>query len=571
MENAQVADILDEIADLLELKDANEFRIRSYRSAARTVRDLSQRLEDMVADDKDLSVLPNIGDSTAEKIGEILDRGTCQRLEDLRDELPPGLTEVMRVEGMGPKKAMKLHKALDVGSLDDLRQAAEKGRVRDIQDFGPKTEQKILKGIETLSKTSGRMLYHEASDHVASLRRHMDGLDAVRQWDVAGSFRRGKETVGDLDVLVQAHDRDAASEAILAYDQIGEVLSKGREKITVRLSGGLQVDVRFFEAESFGSAMMYFTGSKAHNIHLRRIAVGRDWKLNEYGLTKGDRRLAGADEDGVYHRLNLAWVPPELREDRGEVEAAAEDDLPTLIELADVRGDLQSHTTASDGAQSIEEMARAASERGYEFFAITDHSQRVTMAQGLDDDAALRHAEAIRAVDEDIDGLWLLAGIEVDVLKSGQLDLKHKTLRQLDWVVASIHYDRHLPESKMTDRLIAAVESGVVHCLGHPLGRVIGRREPLAFDTARVFAACAEHDVYVEINAQPDRLDLPDTYCKQAAEAGVRFTLGTDAHKTGDLEFMRYGVQNARRGWLGRKHILNTVSAKTLAKRIRRS
>jgi DNA polymerase (family 10) len=571
MENAQVADILDEIADLLELKDANEFRVRSYRSASRTVRDLSQRLEDLTDEDKDLSELPNIGESTARKIEEILHSGTCKRLEDLRDELPEGLTQVMRIEGMGPKKAMKLHRQLGIETLDDLRQAAEEGKVREVEEFGEKTERKILQGIETLSKASGRMLYHEAADHVESLRRHMDGLDAVGQWDVAGSFRRAKETVGDLDVLVQADDRDAASEQILAYDQIDQTVSKGREKITVRLSGGLQVDFRFFEAESFGSATMYFTGSKAHNIRLRRIAVDRDWKLNEYGLVKGDHRLAGADEEGVYRRLNLAWVPPELREDRGEIEAAREGKLPTLIDASDVRGDLQSHTTASDGTHSIEEMARAAADRGYEFLAITDHSKRVTMARGLDDDAARAHADAIREVDERLDGIWLMAGIEVDVLKTGKLDLNHQTLQQLDWVVASIHYDRNLPEDKMTDRLVAAIQSGVVHCIGHPLGRVIGRRERLVFDTEKVFAACAKHDVYVEINAQPDRLDLPDTYCKQAAEAGVRFTLGTDAHKTGDLDFMRYGVQNARRGWLGRRDILNTVPARTLAKRIKRN
>ncbi len=571
MENAQIADIFDEIADLLELQEANPFRVRSYRNAARTARGLTDRLEDLAAEDRNLSDLPNVGDSTAGKIREILQTGTCKRLEDLRGELPKGLTQVMRVEGMGPKKAMKLHKALGIESLDDLQKAVDEGEVRDVEGFGEKTERKIAKGIRTLAKTSGRVLYKDAADQVEAFRRHIEGLDSVQRWRVVGSFRRAKETIGDMDVLVVAEDRAKAADELLGYDAISNVDSKGKEKVTVHLTGGLQMDLRFFEPASFGAAMLYFTGSKAHNIALRRIAQGKGWKLNEYGLFRGDRRLAGKEEQSVYARLNLAWIPPELREDRGEIDAAREGELPTLIEADAIRGDLQSHTTASDGTNSIHEMARAARDRGYEFFAITDHSKRVTMANGLDDDACREHADAIREVNEDMDGLWLMAGIEVDILKSGKLDLAEETLAKLDWVVASVHYDRNLGRKQMTDRIVRAVESGVVHCLGHPLGRIIGRREPIAVDAARIFEACAEHDVYVEINAQPDRLDLPDTYCRDAAAAGVRFTLGTDAHKTADLNFMPFAVNVARRGWLERKHVLNTVTAKTLRKRIRRA
>jgi DNA polymerase (family 10) len=570
MENAQIADILDEIADLLDLKDANQFRIRSYRNASRTVRGLPDRLEDMAAEGKDLSDLPNIGKSTAEKIRQILDTGTCGRLEELREELPAGLTEVMRVEGMGPKKAMALHKALGIGSLEELKSAAEAGKIRDLEGFGEKTEQKIAEGIKTLSKTSGRILYAEAAGHVESLRRHMAGLKSVRRWEVAGSFRRAKETIGDLDVLVLAGDRGKATEHILAYDAVADVVSRGSEKVTVRLTSGLQVDFRFFEPESFGAAMLYFTGSKAHNIALRRVAQDREWKLNEYGLFKGDTRLAGKDEEGVYARLDLPWIAPELREDTGEIDAAAGGELPALVELDDIRGDLQSHTTASDGNNSIREMARAAKERGYDFFAVTDHSKRVTMARGLDDDRCRRHADAIRKVNDEIKGMWLMAGIEVDILKSGKLDLKPETLERLDWVVASIHYDRNLDEKRMTERIVKAVESGAVHCLGHPLGRIIGRREPIAFDAARVFEACAANNVYVEINAQPDRLDLPDAYCREAAAAGVKFTLGTDAHKLADMEFLKFGVNVARRGWLEKRHILNTLTAAQLRKTLKR-
>lgn len=568
MENAQVADIFDEIADLIELEGGNEFRIRSYRSAARTVRDLSERLEDLVEEGKDLSEIPNIGESTAEKIHEILDTGTCERLEEMRRKVPPGLVALMRVPRLGPRKTMQLHKELGVESLEDLKEACENGKVRDLEGFGEKTEKNLLKGLRTLAETAGRYLYKAAADHVESIGRHLGGIDAVERYEVAGSFRRRKETVGDLDILVHASDRDEATEAILEYGEIDEVIGKGEEKVTVRLSSGLQIDFRYFDPSSFGAALMYFTGSKAHNIKLRKRAVERDWKLNEYGLSKGDEQLAGKTEEAVYHRLNLPWIPPELREDRGEIEAAEADDLPDLVEPDHVRGDLQAHTDATDGANTIREMADAAADRGYQYFAITDHSKRVTMAGGLDDDAARKHADAIREVDSDSDELWLMAGIEVDILKSGKLDLDEKTLEGLDWVVASIHYDRNLEKGKMTERYLSAIESGVVHCLGHPLGRIIGERDPIPLDMDRIFEACAEHGVWIEINAQPDRLDLPDVHVKRAREAGVEFTLGTDAHKISDLDFMRFGVGVARRGWLGKTDILNTRTVKQLRKRL---
>jgi len=570
MENAQVADIFDEIADLIELAEGNAFRIRSYRSAARTVRDLSERLEDLVERGEALSAIPNIGKSTAEKIHEILETGTCKRLEEMRQAVPPALVELMRVPNLGPRKAMTLHRELGVESLEDLRKACEAGKVRDLEGFGAKTEDKLLRGLKTLEATTGRYLYKAAADHVESIGRHLDAIDAVRRWEVAGSFRRRKETIGDLDILVQAADRDKATDAILAHGDIDEVVSRGRERVTVRLASGLQIDFRYFDSSNFGAALMYFTGSKAHNIGLRKRAVDRGWKLNEYGLTKNGRQLAGKTEGSVYHRLNLPWIPPELREDRGELDAAEQDALPDLVAFEDVRGDLHAHTTATDGADTIEEMARAAADRGYQFFAITDHSKRVTMAGGLDDDATRQHADAIREADDGFKNLWLMAGIEVDILKSGKLDLEEKTLADLDWVVAVIHYDRNLDREEMTERYLSAIESGVVHCLGHPLGRVLGERDPIPLDLDRVFDACREHGVRIEINAQPDRLDLPDTHVKRAREAGVQFTLGTDAHKIADLDFMAFGVHVARRGWLEKKHLLNTLTAAQIRRVLQR-
>ena len=568
MENSTIADLFDEIADLLELRQANPFRIRAYRNAARTIRSLPARLEDLAEQENALSGIRNIGESTAEKIIEILETGTCKRVEELRKKVPAGLPGIMRIPGVGPKKAMLIHEKLDVNTIEGLQKACEAHKLRELAGFGKKTEQKILKGIGTVESTEGRILYQEAADHLASLKEHLDGLPGIDRWEVAGSFRRGKETIGDLDMLVRADDRKQATEAILEYDAISEVISKGKERVSVRLTGGLQVDFRFFDESDFGSALLYFTGSKAHNIEVRRLAQERDWKLNEYGLFSGKRRLAGKTEKAVFKRLDMRWVPPELRENRGEIEEARNGHMPRLITLDDIRGDFQCHTTASDGEHSIREMAEAARQRGYDFLAITDHSKRVTMANGLDNERAERHADAIRKVDSDMQRFWLLAGIEVDILKSGKLDLKEKTLAKLDWVVASIHYDRNMSRKKMTDRLIAAVKSGVVHCLGHPLGRIIGKRDPIAVDLDKIIEACVDHNVCLEINCQPDRLDLPDTLCRDARDAGVMFSLGTDAHSTDGFRFMPFGVNVARRGWLRKGDVLNTKTITEMKKAI---
>jgi len=568
MENDAVADILDEIADLLELKDANEFRIRSYRSAARTVRDLTDRLEDLVAQDEDLSSLPNIGQSTAQKIHEMLDRGTCTRLEELREEVPRGLVELMHVPYVGPRTAMELQRKLGVENLDDLQKACEKHHVRKLSGMGQKTEERILEGIATVRGTAERILYKVAADHAKSLARYLDGIPQIKGWEFAGSFRRRKETVGDLDVLLDARDREKATEVLTTYEAVADVLSRGSERVSVRLRSGLQIDFRFFEPSAFGAALVYFTGSKAHNITLRRRAQDHDWKLNEYGLFKGKRRLAGKTEQSVYQRLSLPWIPPELREDRGEIEAADQNALPHLIKPKHIRGDLHVHTNATDGQNTIEEMARAARDRGYEYLAITDHSKAVRVAKGLDDTRLRKHVEAIRSVNDAIRGLRLLAGVEVDILKSGKLDLNEKTLSELDWVVAAVHSHFDLSEKKMTERLLTAIRSGVIHCIAHPTGRMIGKRDPIRFDAQKVFGACAEHNVRLEIDSQPNRLDLPDTHCQDALKAGVSFTIITDAHSTAALELMLLGVNVARRGWLEKKDVLNTRTIAQLRKEL---
>jgi DNA polymerase (family 10) len=570
MENAQIADLFAEIADLLELRGDNPFRIRSYQTAAQSIRSLPERVEDLSAQGHDLSEIQSIGESLAGKIHEILDTGTCKKLEELRKKFPRGLPELIRVPGLGPRKAMRLYEELQIENIKDLKKACENHKVRELKGMGAKTEEKILHGLGLAERSAGRILYQEAAEILKSMAAYLDKQASINRWEVAGSFRRGRETIGDLDILINARDRKKATDAILGYSAIDKVLSRGKERISIQLAGSLQIDFRFFDTPAFGAALVYFTGSKDHNIKIRRIAQDKKWKLNEYGLFKGDRRLAGQTEKDLYERLGLNWVPPELREDRGEVEAAANGRLPALIEPGDVHGDFQCHTTASDGKNSIREMADAAQKYGFDFLAITDHSKRVTMAHGMDDDRARKHADAIREVNNGMKSFWLLAGIEVDILKSGKLDLKESTLESLDWVVASVHYDRNMSKKAMTDRILAAIKSGAVHCLGHPLGRLIGKRDPIEVDMDRIIEACIEHNVRLEINCQPERLDLPDIYCRSARDAGVGFTLGTDSHSVDGFRFMPLGVTVARRGWLRKKDVLNTRTIAELKKELKR-
>ncbi|OGV44574.1 MAG: hypothetical protein A2X46_03230 [Lentisphaerae bacterium GWF2_57_35] len=571
MENAHIADLFDQMADLLELKAEDPFRIRSYRNTARTLRDLSERVADWVEAGKSLADLPNIGKSSEDKIREILKTGTCARLEELQKEVPPGLPDLLKVPSVGPRTASELYKKLGIHTLAALKAACEKHELQTLAHMGAKTEAKILKGIVTLESSEGRILLKEATDYVESIGRLIKTIPAITKWEAAGSYRRGRETVGDLDILLHAGDRKAAIGALQQYEEISETISQGVEWLNVRLQNGLRVDFRFFEPAAFGAALMYFTGSKAHNIALRKRAQDNGWKLNEYGLFKGKKRIAGSTEADLYQHLNLAWVPPELREDAGEIAAAEKEALPQLIELKQIKGDLHCHTTATDGQNTIEEMARAALTRGYEYLAITDHSQSTRVAGGLDETRLKKHAENIRKIGGRMKNIELLAGVEVDILKNGELDLDEKLLADLDWVVASIHSHFQLSREAMTDRLVKAVESGVIHCLGHPTTRLIGQRDPIQFDFDRVLEACRKHDVLMEINSAPERMDLPDVLCKRALEAGVQFAISTDAHNTNDLDFIRYGIIVARRGWLTKKDVLNTLNVSALRKRLRKA
>jgi len=569
MENAEVAAVFDQIADILEIQGENAFRIRSYRNAARTIRDHAERVEDLAAEGKDLRALPGIGESLAGKIRAILSTGTCPTLEDLRKKTPPHLTDLLNVKGLGAKRVKILEERLGITTLGDLKKAAEAGEIRDLEGMGEKTEQNILKGLATIEAEAGRISIKTAAEQVSAIGLHLARAKTIKRWEPAGSFRRRRETIGDLDILVLADDRKQAAEAILRYPPVADTLARGEEKVSVRLASGLEVDFRFFDAAEFGAAEMYFTGSKVHNIALRKRAQKRKWKLNEYGLFAGKKRIAGKSEEEVFKKLGLPWIPPELREDRGEVEAAENNSLPALVEEKDIRGDLHAHTDSSDGRATIEEMVEAARKRGYQYLAITDHSQAVTVAHGMTAVRLRRQADRIRSLAQRLKGFWLLAGIEVDILKDGRLDLPEKVLADLDWVVASVHSAFEMDEAKMTERLLATVRSGVVDCIGHPFGRLIGSRDPIRFDAEKVFAACREHGVALEINSYPDRLDLPDIWCKRAKEAGVTMVISTDAHKPADLDLLPFGVSVARRGWLEKKDVLNTLSAAALRKRLK--
>jgi DNA polymerase (family 10) len=572
MENAQIADLFQEIADILLIRGESQFRVRSYQNAARVVRDMAERLADMVAEGRDLKQLPGVGKSIAEQIGEIVYRGTSSRLEELRGQLPESLLALLRVRGLGPKKVKALHDALGINSLDELEQACKDHRVRNLPGMGAKTEEKILDNLERARANIGRMLLRDADAIYERFAGFLESISpAIQRFVSAGSRRRRRETVGDLDILVCANDRAEATRAILSYDAITGVEGQGEKKLTLVLNNRLNVDVRFFEEESFGAAMLYFTGSKDHNIEMRKVAIDQGFSLNEYGLNQGGERIVGATEEAIYDALGMPWVPPEMRENRGEVQAARQGKLPHLIDSEEICGDLHCHTTETDGKHSIREMAQAARDRGYAYLAITDHTKAVAIANGMDEDRLRAHADRIREENERYDDLWLMTGVEVDILKDGRLDIEPALLDELDWVIASVHSYFDLDEKAMTARLVAAIGSGVVDCIGHPLTRQLGVRDKIAIDVDAVFEACRDQGVALELNAQPERLDLPDIYCHRARDLGVPVAIATDAHRVNGLQSMRYGIDTARRGWLEPRHVVNSLAAEALAQRLART
>ena len=566
VQNAEIATMFDQAADLLEIKGDNPFRVRAYRRAARTIEGLPQSVGSMLAKEADLSELPGIGKDLAGKITGIVESGHFDLLDQLKKKLPGDLGAMAGLPGLGPKRIKLLYDKAKVRTLDDLRRAIKVGKLHGLHGFGPVIEKKLAAALEKpLAEKRFKLAVAEAEAEslVAFLR---DKGQVV----VAGSYRRRRDTVGDLDILVTSKQGPAVGDKLVGYDNVADVLAHGPTRTTVLLRSGIQVDLRAVPEESYGAALLYFTGSKAHNIALRGIANARKWKLNEYGLFSGKRRIAGASEEEVYRKLGLAYIPPEMREDRGEIALALNGELPRLISAGDMRGDLHVHSDWTDGTASIANMAAAAQACGYAYMALTDHSRRQTMSHGLDPAKVARQLREIDKINGTFKGFTILKGIEVDILKDGELDLPDATLAQLDVVIASVHSFFDLPREAQTQRMILAMRNPHVSIVGHPSGRLIGEREPYDIDMDAITSTARDLDCYLEINAEPDRLDLNDIHAHMAKSKGVKIAISTDAHSVNAFQYMRFGVDQARRAWLTADDVINTRQFGDLRKLLKR-
>lgn len=572
MTNAEIASVFDQIADVLEFQDANPFRVRAYRNAARTIGAMPESAEAILADPgRSLTDIPGIGKDLAEKVAELVRTGTLAMLEELLEEVPQSVLAMLRVPGLGPKRAAALYHQLNVKDLAELREACQQHRVRDLKGFGAKTEEAILSGLEIAAEAQKRTYWAEADRIAQAILEHLRRCRAIETIEIAGSYRRRKDTVGDLDVLVIARDPGEAMDCFAAYPSIAQIAARGDTKMSVRLDTGLQVDLRVVPPESFGAALQYFTGSKEHNIVLRGMAKARGLKINEYGVFRGQRQIAGRTEEEVYEALGLPCFPPELREARQEFEWAEAGELPKLVELDDIRGDLHMHSTWSDGMATIDQLAAAARQRGLKYIAITDHSKRATIAGGLDAASLRRQWAEIDKSQGEIGGVKILKGVEVDILERGGLDLPDDVLAEADWVVASVHFGQYQSREQITRRVLGALENPHVHAIAHPTGRLIGERKAYEIDLDAVLRAARDFGKMMELNAHPKRLDLDDVACAKARTYGVPVVISTDAHSVTGLEAMRYGVLQARRGGLTRHHVANTRSWSQFRKLLHRN
>jgi len=564
--NADIESIFRKVADLLDILNANPFRIRAYRNAAATIAGLSRDVADMVSRNEDLTRLPGIGRDLSKKILEIVETGHLRFLDTLEKNAHASFSELMEIPGLGPRKVKALYDELDIRNIEELEEAAEQGRIALVAGFGIKSQQNILKEILRRKERSRRITYQAAMFAAEPLLSYLRACDDITQVAIAGSFRRCRETIGDLDLLVTCRRGADAVRHFTRYDGVADILSSGNTRSSVVLHSGLQVDLRVVPQVSWGAALLYFTGSRQHNIALRKLAIGRGLKLNEYGLFREHERIAGKSEKEVYACLDIPFIAPELREDRGEIQAAAKHQLPALVSLDDIRGDLHMHTTRTDGHNSILQMAEAAQSKGYEYIAITDHSRQVRIAHGMDAEALAAHIEDIDAIQRKMPGIAILKGVEVDILRDGTLDLPDEILQQLDIVICAVHYHFDLSLQQQTRRIIKALEHPCTRILAHPTGRLLTRRQPYAVDMQAVMKAARDTGCVLEINSAPKRLDLNDQHCRMAKEMGVKVSIDSDAHSTGDLDFLQNGINQARRGWLEPDDVINTRSLTELKK-----
>jgi DNA polymerase (family 10) len=561
MENIEIAKTFEEVADLLEIQGANPFRVRAYRNAARTIGTLGTPVETILKNDGEaLQELPGIGADLAGKIARMCRTGEMTLLAELTRKTPESLVAMLRIPGVGPKRAKLIYERLHVKTLGELEKAARAGRLAGLPGMGKTLEQTVLRGIDQDKAHTARVALAEAEAYVRPLVERLRAAPGSEQVDVAGSLRRRRETVGDADILVASSDGAAAAEAFATYPDVRQVLARGETKCSVVLRSGLQADLRVVPRSSYGAALHYFTGSKPHNIAVRALGVRRHLKINEYGIFRGRRQIGGRTEEDVFKAVGLPWIPPELRENQGEIEAAREGRLPKLVELVDIRADLQMHTDATDGKNTLAEMVEACASRGYEYIAITDHTKAVRIAGGLTRAGFHKQLRAIDAIRKRVTRPFVLKGAEVDILEDGSLDLDDETLREFDVVLVSVHSRFNMSKVEMTRRIARALQHPRVHILGHPTGRLIAKREPYPVDMSEIVKVARDHGVLLELNAQPDRLDLNDLHVRMAREAGVKIVINTDAHRTQELECMRHGVDQARRGWCEAKDVANTYT-----------
>ena len=565
MQNQDIAQVFNEIADILEIQNEDRFRIRSYRNAAASIESLAEDINSIYKKGA-LRQIPAIGKSIAEKIEELIKTAKCGMHQELLKNVPRGVLDVMRVPGMGPKHAMLVYKSLGVDSMNRLRRAAEAGKLEALPGLGKKSEQKILKGIKGLSITEGKFKLITAYKYASQIRDELKKSNVIGRVEFAGSLRRKKELVGDVDILVTSDNPKAAMKVFVKIDGVKEVLAKGDTKSSVRLNCGLQVDLRILDKDSFGAGLYYFTGSKEHNVTARDMAKKAGLKINEYGAYKGSRKIASKTEEDIFKAIGLKYIEPELRENRGEIQLAASGNLPILIRQKDLRGDFHMHTKTSDGKNTPEEMAVKAIQMGYEYIAITDHSKAVRIAGGKDEKALLAHFKNIDRVNKKLKGFVILKGVEVDIKSDGSLDLEDWFLKECDVVITAIHSGFTMPSDKMTKRIVKAFKNKNVDIFAHPTGRLLKERQPYAFDLEEIFNVARDNNVAMELSAYPDRLDLNDIHCRMAKDMGVKIAVGTDSHSAKQLDNMQWGVYTARRGWLEKKNVLNTLPAREILK-----
>ena len=573
MDNKALANILYETADLLEIDGQDSFRIRSYRNAAQAVENHSQQIKDIIGEPKQVLAIPGIGKGMLKNLEELLNTGKLVAQSELLEKYHPSMLQLLKIQGLGPKTIALIWSSYKVSDVDGVEKLAREEKIRDLPRMGEKHEAKLLKAIEDYRRIGGRFLIDAAELECEKITAHIKEFPGIDKITPAGSLRRGRETVGDLDILVTGkactteEGRQKAIAHVAKYPPLMDVIASGDNKISFHVRSGMQVDVRLLPPESFGAAMQYFTGSKAHNVSLRQRALKMGYTLNEYSLAtlEGEKPVAGKTEEEIYAKLNLDYIPPEIRENLGEIDAAEKHTLPKLITQEDIQGDVHMHTVETDGRNTIEEMAEAAKARGYKYMAITDHSKNLAFANGLDDKRAVAHIARIREAGKQIDSIIIFAGIEVDILADGDLDLSDDVLAQMDLVIASVHSVFNQDSAKMTERLLKAIENPNTSIIGHPTGRILLRRDAYAFNMSAVLTAAAKHKVAMELNSYPDRLDLNDVHLRQAKQQGVKTVINTDSHHTSHMEKIRYGILQARRAWLTKGDVLNTLPGQKFA------